>query len=328
MVERKELGQTEDPKQLIPGEPAKIYENARVLGDRASNVDTDGQALKRIDAGGWTGKAHDSWREAADVELPKWLQTADGLDAAVTAVQSVADCLTWAQGQAGEAIARWKHGEALTAQAKADHEKAQADADAQTQASGGQVCVTPPPFTDPGEAERQAARQILDRARQQFQTVGDRSAQALNDLANGAPKPSESTGESIAHGVLDVAGFVPVLGDAIDGLHANWLKSEGRDNEAYTTAAAAVPFGGYAAQVGKITKWGSRGVEAAEKATEALSKVLPRSQIRLQTGPASGQATRANQAGHHSSCDAEQGRRFHLLGVVAAGSHSGTALSG
>lgn len=57
--------------------------------------------------------------------------------------------------------------------------------------------VQAPPFTDPGEAQRQAARDILNRARQQLASVGNLTADALR--YEGAVAPQDSRRQSDAN---------------------------------------------------------------------------------------------------------------------------------
>lgn len=194
-----ELGQTIDPKALIPGDPPAVFENARVLGARANSAGAVGDALKRIDTGSWQGKASDKFHEDHQTEVPRWLQAGDSLDSAAQMLNGFATTLSWAQGQAVEAIARWQQGDAATQQARAAHDRAVSDAQTQTQANahrGDPTVVQPPPFTDPGEAQRQEARDILNRARQQLTGEGDRCAEALRVEASLAPQDSRKQSDA------------------------------------------------------------------------------------------------------------------------------------
>jgi hypothetical protein len=206
-----ELGQTNDPRALVPGDPAAVAENARVLRERARDVLAAGDALKRIDTGAWTGPAASKWHEDNQTEVPRWLQGGDSLDSAAQALTDYANCLTWAQGQATEAIHLWQSGETATRNAQAAHDKAVVDAQAQTQANAGRgdpTVVAAPPFADPGEAPRQTARDMLDRARQQLREAGDRGAEALRTEAQLAPQDSQKQAD---------ANFFGGLWDSISG---------------------------------------------------------------------------------------------------------------
>ncbi|KDN17662.1 putative T7SS-secreted protein [Amycolatopsis rifamycinica] len=194
-----ELGQTADPKALVPGDPPAVFENARVLEARAKSAAAVGEALKKIDTGAWRGPASDKFHEDHQTEVPRWLEASDSLDNAAQALTAYANTLSWAQGQASEAIAKWEEGEAATQQAKIAHDRAVSTAQAQTRANaerGDPAVVPPPPFTDTGEAQRQAARDILNRARQQLVAEGDRCENALRGEAALAPQDSRKQADA------------------------------------------------------------------------------------------------------------------------------------
>lgn len=84
-----------------------------------------------------------------------------------------------------------------------------------------------------------------------------------------------------AHGALDVAGFVPGVGEVADGANALIYTVEGRHAEAAISAAAMIPVLG---DVGKGAKWGvkagkevaeSSGTRAAKETAEQGIKRLP-----------------------------------------------------
>jgi len=69
--------------------------------------------------------------------------------------------------------------------------------------------------------------------------------------------------KNVGHTVLDVAGLVPVIGEAADGLNAVWYTAEGDMLNAALSAAAMIPIGGWAAAG---TKFGRKGLDAAKGA--------------------------------------------------------------
>lgn len=164
------LGTTSDPKELIPGVPDSIEADIAALRDRKTTVESVGQDLERVDTGTWTGPANQAFLDTFALEPPKWFRTCDLLDSSATALEDYVDTLRWAQSQASEAIRLWEQGEQATAQAKASHEAAVAEAQAAAGDAPGQPV---PPFSDPGEELRQQARELLDRARTQLREAGD-----------------------------------------------------------------------------------------------------------------------------------------------------------
>jgi hypothetical protein len=72
----------------------------------------------------------------------------------------------------------------------------------------------------------------------------------------------------IGHGVLDVAGLVPGVGEVADLANAAWYTAEGDYTMAALSAAAAIPFAGWAATGAKAA---IKGTAAAEKLTAKVA---------------------------------------------------------
>lgn len=177
-----ELGQTTDPKALIPGDPGAVEDHAKAIGRHSESFDQVGSDLKKVDVVSWTGKAGDAFRESFAQEPPKWLKSSDFLHDVSRTLHDHAGTLRWAQAQASEAIARWQEGEQASKKAVDDHNKAVGQADQENRANasaGSSSRVTVAPFSDPGEKIRQEAQAMLTRARQQLQQAGDRVAEAI-----------------------------------------------------------------------------------------------------------------------------------------------------
>lgn len=183
----RELGETADLKALIPGESGEIRKSTGHLTTYGDTVLQIGDGLKRLDTGGWTGKAADAFHARFHDEPQRWLDAGDAFHSAATAINSYADTLDWAQGQAGQAIQLWQQGEQTTAQAKAQHDQATAAANQQA-AANGQPPPTGQPFQDPGDAIREQARQTLDRARTQLHGAGRQAVGAVDRAQDHAPQ--------------------------------------------------------------------------------------------------------------------------------------------
>ncbi|MEV6448448.1 putative T7SS-secreted protein [Amycolatopsis sp. NPDC051716] len=177
-----ELGETTDPRALVPGNPEAIEENIRVLQARGDEAEQAAEGLRAIDTGSWDGPAAREFHDKFSYEPNKWYDASDAMHRGASLLEDYATTLRWAQSQAGEAVALWDKGQAATQQAKAGYEKAAADA-----AAHGQP---PPPFTDTGEPSRQAARDTLNRARTQLNEAGDSISGMLNAEAGDAPQQS------------------------------------------------------------------------------------------------------------------------------------------
>jgi hypothetical protein len=178
-----ELGETGDPAALIPGKPEAIEQNARVLRGRAEGANQAADGLQSIDTGSWRGPAAGAFHDKFSYEPSKWFTAGVAMDSGAGALEAYAATLRWAQGQAGEALEHWNQAQAATAQAKTEHQAA-----SQRAASQGQP---EPAFSDPGNVGRQAAQDLLNRARVQLTEAGDTAATALREATQ--PAPTESS---------------------------------------------------------------------------------------------------------------------------------------
>ena len=76
----------------------------------------------------------------------------------------------------------------------------------------------------------------------------------------------------IAHGILDVVGMIPVVGELADGANAAIYAAEGDYANAALSAAAMVPVVGSLATGAKFLGKGSKALKAALKNADSLSK--------------------------------------------------------
>ncbi|SPF06107.1 hypothetical protein SMA5143A_6929 [Streptomyces sp. MA5143a] len=60
--------------------------------------------MRKLDSSHWKGQAADTFREKFAMHPKKWLHAADACDKAAKALDSYADTVKWAQGQAQDAI--------------------------------------------------------------------------------------------------------------------------------------------------------------------------------------------------------------------------------
>jgi uncharacterized protein YukE len=176
-----ELGQTHDPRALIPGDPAAIRANAGALQARSDHVAKAGDGLVDIDTGAWTGQAAEDFRDKFSYEPNKWYLAADSLATAAQALHTYAHVLEWAQQQAGEAIRLWDEAQAETQKAQQAYGKAAAQAPPEQPVG---------PFLDTGASGRLNAVDTLSVARKQVATAGDVAGGFLDQEAASAPKKS------------------------------------------------------------------------------------------------------------------------------------------
>ncbi|MEU1014055.1 putative T7SS-secreted protein, partial [Streptomyces sp. NPDC005890] len=165
-----QLGETEEADELVHGDPAKIRESAGHLRDFHGAFDKVSQGLKKVDSSGWKGEGGDAFREKFGVHPAKWAQAAEACKSAAEALESYADTVKWAQGQAKEAVELYKKGVKASKAAfetyQKDVESYKAKADA-----GEEPGPKPGKFQDPGEADVKAAQHKLAEARKQRNTA-------------------------------------------------------------------------------------------------------------------------------------------------------------
>jgi hypothetical protein len=184
-----ELGQTADPRALIPGAPEVIEADVNALIAHGQRTEQVGHGLKRVDVGNWAGAAGTGFADTWSKEPPKWLKVADSIGATTGAMTTYAGTLRWAQDQAGGAIQVWNQGAAATIRAYVQYQAVSADAAARN------VAVTP--FVDPGEQYRHQATELLARARQQLKAAGDQAARAIGGSSVGTPDAGLRSGGTL-----------------------------------------------------------------------------------------------------------------------------------
>jgi type VII secretion system ESX-1 substrate len=235
-----ELGQTSDPKELVPGAPEIVDQNAEALGRFGERAGTVGGDLGKIDVPSWSGQAYDSFFGRLAQEPPKWVTASDVLTAAQGHLTGHAETLRWAQGQAREAIAMWERGQAATEQAQTEHDQAVTAAQA---TPPGVAAPSIAPFVDPGDQLRREAQELLDRARRQVLDAGNTAANGIKDLwGQVAGKTWTNGGENwqaTVHGPR--AGWMPINPKlAVDdgGLGTNKYGTNDADGNAKKAATA------------------------------------------------------------------------------------------
>ncbi|BAH51773.1 putative T7SS-secreted protein [Rhodococcus opacus] len=195
-VDELDLGQTEDPKELIRGEPSAISEATTTLTDLATSIGSTGDALLTVDAAGWTGSAADGFNEVFDKQPGLWHDAADAMNSAAQTLVSWGHTVEAAQARAADAVARWKQAD--------DEERAKKSA--YNALTGEQQADNP--LVDTWTAMREEARDILRGARAERDGVAGQVSGALNGAAATAPTEPPFTER-----------WMNNLTDATDGVH-------------------------------------------------------------------------------------------------------------
>ncbi|MEW2401583.1 putative T7SS-secreted protein [Streptomyces sp. NPDC046862] len=185
-VAERELGESDDPKELIHGSPEALNARAGHLRDFSRAFENVGQGLRSLDSGGWQGEAGDAFRAKFGMQPKQWLAAADACESAGKALEAYADTVRWAQQQAQAAIEAFRAAQEAYRQA-ADAHNAKVEtfnqaaerynAAALAGRNPGPRPTEPGTFTDPSTAARREAVEILAEARRQ-RTSAARDAQS------------------------------------------------------------------------------------------------------------------------------------------------------
>lgn len=104
------LDETTDPTALVHGDAAVLSELAASLRETGRELDSTGQALRRLDVEGWTGKSGDAYDDARRDTCGDWLRAADAYADAARTLDDYAGTVAWAQGLAADAVALHRGG--------------------------------------------------------------------------------------------------------------------------------------------------------------------------------------------------------------------------
>ncbi|MEW1826506.1 putative T7SS-secreted protein [Streptomyces sp. NPDC088196] len=190
----RQLGQSDQPKDLVHGDAKAIRATAKHLTDFYTAFDKVGDGMRRLNSSSWQGEAAEAFRKKFAMHPTKWLQAADACDAAGKALSSYAETVEWAQGQAQDAIDLYGPGKRASDAYKADVAKHKDD-DKQQE-----------PTTDPGAAAVERAHEILNEARRQRDEAGRTAASAVR--------------KALAHAPAEPPPLARLKADAVDGFQA------------------------------------------------------------------------------------------------------------
>ncbi|MFF0010429.1 putative T7SS-secreted protein [Streptomyces sp. NPDC005374] len=201
-VSERELGQTEDPRELIHGSEGALRARAGHLRKFATAFENVGQGMRSLDPGEWRGQAADAFRAKFDVQPKQWLTAADACTAAAAALEAYADMVSWAQRQAQLAIDTYRSAqdasrraaEAYDAKATAYNQAAERyNATAEAGGDPGVKPTRPGEFVDPGTAGREEAQETLSAARRQRTDTADDARRKIAAALESAPKKPDFT---------------------------------------------------------------------------------------------------------------------------------------
>ncbi|TVZ95332.1 putative T7SS-secreted protein [Streptomyces sp. BK340] len=218
-VDEQQLDETEDPKELIHGNPAKLRETAVHLRNFAQSFGAVATGMQQLDSSEFKGEAADAFRKKFATHQVKWRQAAEACGEASSALENFAHTVEWAQSQAREAVAKYREGKAAS---QAHQQKVETYNDA---VDAGKKDPGPKPSDqDPGDEAKHAAEQILTAARRQRDHLAAEAADRVELAFQHAPHEPSALNQLKLDGadVLDAAktedmrffgGFMRGLGD-------------------------------------------------------------------------------------------------------------------
>ncbi|MFB0616674.1 putative T7SS-secreted protein [Streptomyces sp. AGS-58] len=216
----RQLGESGEANELVHGNPAKIRESAKHLRDFHGAFDKVGQGLRKVDSSGWQGSGGDAFREKFGVHPAKWARAAEACGTAAGALESYADTVKWAQGQAREAVALYNKG-AKASEAAFETYKRQTRSYKAKAEAGEDPGPEPGTFQDPGKAVVQAARHKLAEARKQRNTAAFEAqgkVRAALAHAPAEPPPLQRVEHDLTDGLQSTATeLTHVTGGALKG---------------------------------------------------------------------------------------------------------------
>ncbi|MBE9375657.1 hypothetical protein IQ251_14485 [Saccharopolyspora sp. HNM0983] len=287
------LGETSDPKSLIPGDPDAVDHNADALQNVARKMEGVGDELKDVDFGEWSGAASDSFQQSFSKEPVKWIKCADGAEKAGKALADYSSVLRWAQEQAAEAIDTWEQG-------------------TQAGEAGGAPSAAEPLHTE--------AQAILKRAKDQLELEGGRVAKLIGG----------QDGDAALALVLDAVEGVSTGGSAeTSGPAATASASaDSSGGVSKAEAQARAQWVGAQAEGSVNSQWGSArgGAQASVDAAATASASASRSSVQGAVEASAG--ARASAEGRASSGPAEAQGKVEGLAGATAGANGKFGLSG
>ncbi|GAA3794285.1 putative T7SS-secreted protein [Cellulomonas soli] len=195
----------------VAGDPPTVRVRAAQARSTGYSLVGVGDALGRLTADGWSGRAADSFRESAGTEPRRWHDAGQAFIDASAAYYAFADALALTQAEAEAAAADYLRGDQTTRTARATWEAQTRSAQMATDPSlaiARAVIPLQEPFHDPGEAIRDAAETRYETAVAQLDAAAHTCAAAVRAASEAAPRRRNwfESGAAFVGGVLLGAG--------------------------------------------------------------------------------------------------------------------------
>ncbi|MEU4210383.1 putative T7SS-secreted protein [Streptomyces sp. NPDC026206] len=186
-VSEHQLGQTEDPKELVHGDVGEIVATVTHLRNFQSSFNATHDALQQVRATNWKGQGADAFTTAFVEQPKKWAQAADAFEAAAAALESYSHTVTWAQAMARDAIQLWKKGQDANKKVVDDY-NAKAIAYNLKLSNAQDPGPRPEKPGEPGKGDMQEAQRLLSEARRQRDAAADAAKSSIDGAVANAPQ--------------------------------------------------------------------------------------------------------------------------------------------
>jgi DNA-binding SARP family transcriptional activator/nucleoid-associated protein YgaU len=220
---RHELGETDNPRSLIPGNPADLHAYASELRDHGATHSLIETTLRDLPVTQrWMGPAAEQYIDVAVARVKRHEAAAEATNLAARTIEDYADGLAWAQRRAGEAIDLH------------DNTNTHGSSDRDASRANGTAA-------DP-DARRAEARQLLERARAQLSALADDARVQIRRADEALPAASplltpagrdgypHSAPASLDTGTTPAGGRTVTVrpGDTLSGLADRYLGDSSR----------------------------------------------------------------------------------------------------
>ena len=227
-IPEKELGDTDDPKELLHGDPARIRKAAAHLRNFHAAFESTGSGLQRLDHDHWQGDAGNAFRAKFTPHAKQWLTAADACQEAADALETYAHMVLWAQGRAKHCLDRYTKASDAYQRAQAAYSNQVAAYNAQAATYDLAVAAGLDPGsapTKPGKfdgdhygAEMAQAESDLHDAREQRDSAARTAAQAIEVATNTAPREPSFMSRLVADGEDLTTGSSLATGHVVGGV--------------------------------------------------------------------------------------------------------------
>jgi hypothetical protein len=250
------LGETQNPKELIPGDPEALHKDADKLTKWSKKLEDIGDDLGAVRVPGWEGKASDAFWDKFSGQKKRWFYASDALSATASALRDYADVLSWAQGEAKTAIQDHVVGDVLDAEMTLASARSRVETEGQTAAKkfkkeGGSASDAPDWLFWAAEATQTNEGQTKMRLAERERLPPTISERKWGDRRAGASRPE---------GIFTIAGDSGQVKAEVWGAEA---KTRGKGLGGEYSGKAGISTLGAEAKAG----WGTDGMNLAGQAS-------------------------------------------------------------